>query len=140
MKIVQVHDYLHKIIVLSILMLGIVLPVAASGKTKAKKDTTAAKSSAYRNFTGRDTLAAKGIMNVIKKGNDYYLEMPVKLMGKPFLVSNKLQQVPQELNEAGVNKGVNYENQVIRFEIDKAQNKVMVRQQHLTPGLPLIRL
>lgn len=136
MKIVQVHDYLHKIIVLSILMLGIVLPVAASGKTKAKKDTTAAKSSAYRNFTGRDTLAAKGIMNVIKKGNDYYLEMPVKLMGKPFLVSNKLQQVPQELNEAGVNKGVNYENQVIRFEIDKAQNKVMVRQQHLTPEAP----
>lgn len=58
-------------------------------------------------------------MNVVKKDQDFYLEMPVKLMGRVFLVSNKLQRVPNELNEAGVNRGINYENQCVRFEWDK---------------------
>lgn len=126
----------EKYLILLLLALFIFNATPTSAKRKQPKDTAAVKVSPYHELTGRDSLSVHGIMNVIHKGNDYYLEMPVKLMGKQFLVSNKLQQVPKELNEAGVNKGVNYENQVIRFEIDKAQKKVLVRQQRLTPEAP----
>ena len=75
---------------------------------KKKKEVPAP--SAYHKLTGRDTLALQGLMNVIKKDDQYYLEIPKQLLGRQFLVSNKLLQVPAELNEAGVNKGINNEN------------------------------
>ena len=52
------------------------------------------------------------------------------------LVVNKLQRVPSELNEAGVNRGTNYENQMVRFELDKAANKLLVRQSRPLPLAP----
>ncbi len=52
------------------------------------------------------------------------------------LVVNKLQRVPAELNEAGVNRGTNYENQMIRFELDKSANKLLIRQSRPLPISP----
>ena len=52
------------------------------------------------------------------------------------LVVNKLQRVPSELNEAGVNRGTNYENQMVRFEQDKATNKLLIRQSRPLPLAP----
>ena len=92
--------------------------------------------SPYKRLTGRDSVAMRGVMNVIQKGDTFYLELPTKYLERPFLVSNKLQRVPQELNEAGVNKGINYENQLIRFEWDKPAKRLMVRQQRTTPEAP----
>ena len=92
--------------------------------------------SPYKRLTGRDSVAMGGVMNVIQKGDTFYLELPVKYLGRPFLVSNKLQRVPKELNEAGVNKGINYENQLIRFEWDKTGKRLMIRQQRTTPEAP----
>ena len=80
------------------------------GSKKDKKETTKPVQSDYNKLVGRDTMAIKGLMGVIQKENDYYLEIPKTLIGREILVSNKLLQVPQELNEAGVNKGINYEN------------------------------
>lgn len=99
-------------------------------KKKKKIEQT---TSDYKKIVGSDSVNVRGVMNVIRKGEDFYLEMPTKLMGRAFLVSNKLQRVPNELNEAGVNRGVNYENQCIRFEWDKARKAVFVRQQRNTP-------
>ena len=87
----------------------------------------------YHKLTGRDSVEMKGLMNVVQKDDDYYLEIPVRLMNRVFLVSNKLQQVPVELNEAGVNRGINYETKCVRFEWDKARELVLVRQQRVTP-------
>ncbi|MBR5775886.1 MAG: zinc-dependent metalloprotease, partial [Bacteroidaceae bacterium] len=92
--------------------------------------------SAYKKLTGRDSLAMSGVMNVISKGDTVYLELPVSLLGKPFLVSNKLQQVPVELNESSANKGINYANQMVRFEWDKEGKTVKMRQQRVTPEVP----
>lgn len=106
---------------------------------KKKKENKAEKSaspSAYKILTGRDSLSMSGVMNVIQKGDTVYLELPVRLLGKPFLVSNKLQQVPIELNEASANKGVNYSNQMIRFEWDKNYKVVKIHQQRVTPEAP----
>ncbi len=77
-----------------------------------------------------------GLFRVIKKGNDYYFEIPKRLMGRDMLVVNKLLRVPIELNEAGVNRGINYENQMIRFEFDDAAKRVYVRQSRPLPIVP----
>ena len=92
--------------------------------------------SKYKTMTGRDSLSLSGVMNVIQKGDTLYLELPVNLLGKPFLVSNKLQQVPVELNEASANKGINYANQMVWFEWDRQAKVVKMRQQRVTPEVP----
>lgn len=76
------------------------------------------------------------MFNVYQKKSDYYFEVPARLLGRDMLVVNKLQRVPSELNEAGVNRGTNYENQMVRFELDKAANKLLVRQSRPLPLAP----
>ena len=108
-----------------------------TGKKKKGDEKDAPKSiSAYERFTGRDSLAMSGVMNVIQKGDTVYLELPTALLGKPFLISNKLQQVPIELNAASANKGINYANQMVRFEWDQENKVVKMRQQRVTPEVP----
>lgn len=101
-----------------------------------KKKKTEKPISNYKRLTGRDSVEMHGVFNVIKKGDTIYYEIPTKLMGREFLVVNRLQRVPSELNESGVNKGINYENQTVRFEWDKRQKKLIVRQQRITPEVP----
>ncbi|NGM72518.1 zinc-dependent metalloprotease [Sphingobacterium sp. SGL-16] len=69
-----------------------------------------------------------GMFQVIKKGKDFYFDIPVALMGKDFLLINKISSVPIELNEAGVNKGINSDNKVIRFFIQKDRSEVWVSE------------
>lgn len=102
-----------------------------------KKKKTEKPISAYKRLTGRDSVEMHGVFNVIKKGDTIYYEIPTKLIGREFLVVNRLQRVPSELNESGVNKGINYENQTVRFEWDKRQKRLIVRQQRITPEVPL---
>lgn len=101
-----------------------------------KKKKTEKPISTYKRLTGRDSVEMHGVFNVIKKGDTIYYEIPTKLMGREFLVVNRLQRVPSELNESGVNKGINYENQTVRFEWDKRQKRLIVRQQRITPEVP----
>ncbi|MBR1469815.1 MAG: zinc-dependent metalloprotease [Prevotella sp.] len=102
-------------------------------KKKKKKTEQPAPVSDYKKITGRDSVAWNGVMNVVMKGDTVYLEIPAAVLGRAFLVTNRLQKVPQELNESGVNKGVNYESQVVSFQWDKARKKVDIRQQRNTP-------
>ena len=103
---------------------------------KKKKTKEKEAPSAYKTMTGRDSLAMSGVMNVIQKADTIYLELPVKVLGKPFLVSNKLQKVPAELNRASASKGVEYSHQVVRFEWDKSAKVVRMYQQRQTPEVP----
>lgn len=90
----------------------------------------------YEKLTGSDSVAHRGMFNVFRKKNDYYFEIPATLLGCDMLVVNKLQRVPSELNEAGVNRGTNYENQMIRLELDKPANKLLIRQSRPLPLSP----
>lgn len=110
-----------------------IFPLLKKNKKKAQKEVQV---SDYKKLTGRDSVDFHGVMNVVKKEDSFYLEIPTALMGREFLVTNRLQRVPKELNEAGVNKGINYENQTIRFEWNKADKKVVIRQQRNTPEYP----
>lgn len=90
----------------------------------------------YEKIVGSGSTARCGMFNVYQKKSDYYFEIPVRLLGRDMLVVNKLQRVPSELNEAGVNRGTNYENQMIRMELDKTSGKLLVRQSRPLPLAP----
>lgn len=92
---------------------------------KKKKPKAEQPVSDYKKLTGTDSVCVKRVMNVVTKDDAFYLEIPARLMNRAFLVSNKLQQVPKELNEAGVNRGINYENKCIRFEWTRPANSYL---------------
>lgn len=99
----------------------------------AEADTVAAKSD-YEKLTDAATVS-EGMFNVLKKDKDYYFEIPSSLLGRDMLVVNKLVRVPLELNEAGVNRGINTSNVMIRFELDKENNTIFARQSRVLPDV-----
>ena len=104
-------------------------------KQKQEADTTEVKSN-YEKLLGEAAKTSTGVFKVHQKKQDFYFEIPDSLLGRDFLVVNKLQKVQSHLNEAGVNKAVNYENNLIRFEIDTLSNKLLVRQVIPMPQAP----
>ena len=121
-----------------------VRPVLAATAVAGNQSWFKKKKSAEKNETPKTdyqkivegSQTTQGMFAVHKKKNDYYFEVPTSLLGRDMLVVNKLQRVPAELNEAGVNRGVNYENQMVRMEWNKAGGKLMFRQQRPLPLAP----
>lgn len=103
---------------------------------KKKKKTAATEMKSDYEKLVADACRSEGMFIVYQKKNDYYFEIPVRLLGRDMLVVNKLQRVPSELNDAGVNRGVNYENQMVRMEWDKRAGKLLFRQQRPLPDSP----
>ena len=103
---------------------------------KKKKKTAATETKSDYEKLVADACRSEGMFIVYQKKNDYYFEIPVRLLGRDMLVVNKLQRVPSELNDAGVNRGVNYENQMVRMEWDKRAGKLLFRQQRPLPDSP----
>ncbi len=91
-----------------------------------KKDSTVTKVKKIDELVKKGTYK-KGLFNTIQVKTDIYFEIPDSLFGRQFLVVNKLSQVPMQVNEAGLNKGMNYENKVISFYHDKVAKKVWVK-------------
>lgn len=71
----------------------------------------------------------EGLFTVYKKNNNFYYEFPLALQEREFLIVNKISGVPANLNESGINKGMNYENLVIQFNLNKEQKKLFVMQR-----------
>ena len=86
-------------------------------KKKKKPEEKEEKSKSDYEKLVEDSKTTKGMFAVHQKKNDYYFEIPTSLLGRDLLVVNKLQRVPAELNDAGVNRGVNYENQMVCMEL-----------------------
>lgn len=116
------------------LILGLSSEASAGIFTRKKKAQAEAndKRSAYAKFLDGAERRA-GLFEVLRKGGDYYFVIPDSLMGRDMLVVNRLQRVPLELNEAGVNRGVNYEHKMIRLEWSKGSDKLLVREQRAIP-------
>lgn len=106
-------------------------------KKKAPADSAAAKKTTrYHDITGRDSALVAQRLGVSQRKDTFFIEVPKASMGREWLVSNKLQRVPKELNEAGANRGVNYENQTITFELSADGKRLIIRQQRLAPEVP----
>ena len=103
---------------------------------KVVDDTASKIDSTYFKITGKERFDCKTVVDVVAKGDTFYVEMPVALLGREFLVTNRLQKVQQELNDAGVNKGIVYQNQTLTFEADTLFKQVTIRQQRTTPEVP----
>ncbi len=101
--------------------------LADSLKKKNAADTTKGKElKSYADLL-KKAKTVNGLFKVHQVETDYYFEIPLKLMGKDFLVVNKISSVPLALNESGLNKGMNFENKVIRFSQNKLAKTIWVK-------------
>lgn len=105
-------------------------------KNKKKETTEEVSKTDFEKIASESNLISRGMFNVYAQDGKYYFEIPVSLLQRDMLVVNKLQRVPFELNDAGVNRGTNYETQMIRFEWNKEEKKIRVRQSRPLPESP----
>lgn len=105
------------------------------GDVSAKSDTTKSKND-YGKIVGAETITQEGMFRIHKKKNDYYFEIPIKLLNRDMLIVNKLTKVPAVVNDAGINKGINYQTELVRFEWNKDDNKILVREIQPKPQYP----
>ena len=108
---------------------GSVNEVYAWGFRKKKSEKVANSVAARKNRYDELVEKAKtytGMFRIHQQENDWYFEIPDSLFGRDMLIVNKVSGVPYELNDAGLNKGMAYEDKLIRFHKDTVQKKVWV--------------
>lgn len=105
-------------------------------KDKDIQDSTKVDKNKYSELTGKTSNIQSGMFNIIQNKKDFYYDIPTSFLNRDLLIVNKIQKVPMPLNDAGVNKGINYENILIRFELDKKNEMLMVRMIHPKPYAP----
>ncbi|MEG0559239.1 MAG: zinc-dependent metalloprotease [Muribaculaceae bacterium] len=103
---------------------------------KTKKKTPVDTVNTYQKMINGSSKESKGMFNVFFKDDEYYFDIPVNVLSRDMLIVNKLLRVPLELNEAGVNRGTNYENKMVNFELDIQNKKLNVRQKRALPLSP----
>lgn len=112
------------------MLVGVLLvgsSVFAQGKKaeKTEKDSASAKN-VYAELLKKSSVS-KGMFTIIQKDTDYYFEIPDSLLNREYMIVNKISQVPMQVNEAGVNKGMNFQNKIITFHKDVLAKKVWVK-------------
>lgn len=108
---------------LLLILVGYAYPSGFLFKKKKEGQNKAEKVDKFKQLTDSASIDT-GLFSVYKKSNNYYFLIPDSLTNRDFLIVNKISQVPANFNDAGINKGMNFENIVIQFQINKAQKKV----------------
>lgn len=72
-------------------------------------------------------ISKKGVIDIHRVDKDYFFELDKSLLERDFLLVNKISKVPTEINELGFNKGINYQNLLIKFELDTILEKVWIK-------------
>lgn len=103
-------------------------------RKEVKSDSTAQKNEFDKLI--QDAVKMPGALTVYKVKNDYYFEIPDSLLGRDFLIVNKVSAVTYELNDAGLNKGMEYHDQLIRFYKDEEQKKIWVTTYNPRVSVP----
>ena len=108
----------------------------------AKKDTVIVKEKEVVKTVVKDSLEKEkkdynkllkgaitkhGLITIHKVKDDVYFELPANVLGKDLLLVNKISSVPAQINDAGINKGINYENKLLRFYKDTKNKKVWAK-------------
>ena len=94
-------------------------------KNESKEKTEVAKKDTYGDLV-KKAKVAEGMIKILTVENDYYFEIADSLMGRDLLIVNKVSGVPYELNDAGLNRGMEYDDKLVRFYKDEQLNKVWV--------------
>ncbi len=100
---------------------------AAKTENEAKKDSTAKGHTAAHNDFIKGAVTKDGLFKIHTIKEKIYFEIPNEVLGKDLLIVNKISSVPAQINNAGINKGMNYENKLIRFYKDEKNNKVWAK-------------
>lgn len=93
-----------------------------------KTDTITKDSTSLYNKLASGSKIDSGVFNVINKDKDFYFEIPLSKLNKDFLLIHKISSVPLAINEAGLNKGINFDNKVIRFSLNKIRKEIWVSE------------
>ena len=100
---------------------------ATRTENEAKKDSTAkGNTTAYDDFI-KGAVTKDGLFKIHTIKEKIYFEIPNEVLGKDLLIVNKISSVPAQINNAGINKGMNYESKLIRFYKDVKNNKVWAK-------------
>lgn len=94
-------------------------------KKGVKADSAVIKKSKYDELL-KKAVTRQGMFSIHQAENNWYFEIPDSLFGRDLLIVNKVSGVPYELNDAGLNKGMAYEDKLIRFHKDTVLKKVWV--------------
>lgn len=106
-------------------------------KTEEVKDSIKSpKGKKYNDLVKQGTFK-KGLFNTIQVKTDLYLEINDSLFQREFLVVNKISSVPMPVNDAGLNRGMNYENKIITFHKDLVAKKVWVKSSEPKVSSPI---
>ena len=106
-------------------------------KTEEVKDSIKSpKGKKYNDLVKQGTIK-KGLFNTIQVKTDLYLEINDSLFQREFLVVNKISSVPMPVNDAGLNRGMNYENKIITFHKDLVAKKVWVKSSEPKVSSPI---
>ncbi|MFT5749473.1 MAG: hypothetical protein ACI93S_000731 [Ancylomarina sp.] len=81
----------------------------------------------YDEVITTEAITKNGVIDIHRVKKDYFFEFDEDLLGRDFLLVNKISKVPTEINELGFNKGMNYQNLLIKFELDTILKKVWVK-------------
>lgn len=92
------------------------------------KDKEESKLKSFEKVITSKAVSDSGLFTIHRVSEDYFFEIPKAFLGRDFLVVNKISKVPAALNDAGVNKGMNSENIVVRFEYDTLRQCILIRQ------------
>lgn len=87
-----------------------------------------AKKDDYKKYSEvlKDAVTDTGMFGVHRVGTDYFFEIPDSLFGRDMLIVNKVSGVPEMLNSGGINKGMVYDEKMVRFHKDTLYKRVWV--------------
>ncbi len=117
------------------ILLGLLIILSVSLFAKSSAPADSLKNDIVKQLND-SAVTQKGLFTVHQLKNDLYFEIPSNMIGRDLLIVNKVLKVPYELNDAGINKGINYDNTLIRFEVDKKTDKLYVRNVRPKPHYP----
>ncbi|OFO51494.1 peptidase M10A/M12B [Porphyromonas sp. HMSC077F02] len=105
---------------------------------RARAEKAPTTSSEYQKITGHEQYAASSeeLFGIYQKEGKYYFDIPTELIGRDMLIVNRILTVPPQLNEAGINKGINYENTLIRMELAEDKKQLVIRHIQPQPKAP----
>jgi hypothetical protein len=93
-------------------------------KETEKEETELKK---YDEVITAEAISVNGVIDIHRVKKDYFFELDKDLLERDFLLVNKISKVPTEINELGFNKGMNYQNLLIKFELDTILEKIWVK-------------
>ena len=94
-------------------------------RKKMKSDTTTIIKDSYSDWV-KKAETRDGMLRIHRIDKDWYFEISDSVFNRDLLIVNKVSGVPYELNDAGLNKGMSYEDKMIRFRKDIVHGKVWV--------------